>query len=596
MAGAGAGQADEPSTRERARIDFASRTLVLDPDGRALTLEGEAWLSAGPYHVRGERLTLSWPKSDLVLSGPARVSWCPCELAPAALRVERLTLSVTGTLELSEPVLELGGVPVLWAPWLRLEPPDRFGLLPLELAWRGDDGLFVGGGVHIPVARDAGSYLQVGGGAYTAGGFAVAMAAASSGSASWVRWEELSGTGLWLDLRGNAAPHEQVGLAWAADAIRGPRGLPGTVELARAARSSDRARIALGGSAHGFAYGLGARADTRRGAALLRVDSVGPSFSFGYGAPLAGWGSVELSFDAQQLYTRSQSVSLAEQRAALTLARPVAVFSALASAELETAARLGGGGWAAGDTSGRLRLGLPLVRRARGAAPFSAPSVHWLEPFLDANVATVNTSGRPNLGYFSAVHEGVLASAVAGVATHHGEPSRRRAARLELRAGAVLGAAERWYPGLSWQGAADGELARIASDGALTARAGDWLSATRVELGSDEGLELAGYVEGRSSGDVPIAGLLDPGRRRRLWTPWFTTSGWSSGGELRVPVAQHWRAVLTADADLTNERWLARAAHVEYSASCRCLSIAASVQQRAGRAGIDAGFSLQLVP
>jgi hypothetical protein len=593
---AGSDQTGELATHERAHVRFTARSLVLDPQRRELTLEGDTRLSTGRYHVRGERLTLSWPKNELLLAGPARVSWCACEPAPAALRFERLTLRSAGTLELSQPVLELGGVPVLWAPWLRIEPPDRFGLLPLELAWRGDDGLLVGGGVHVPVVSAGPSYVQLSAGAYTAGGFAMAAAVATPTSASWARWERLSGTGLWLDSRGSAGAAEGPALAWAADAIRGRRGVLGTLELGSAARSSDRARVALSGSTHGLVYGLVARADTLRGGGLSSVDAWGPELSVGYGAALAGWGSVELSLAAQQLYTPAQYVSLAAQGAKLQISRPVAVFSVLADAEVETMTRLGRGGWRGGDVSGRLRLGLPLARSTSPRSSFGSASAHWLEPFLDASVGALITSGRPDFGYFSAVREGAVASAVAGVATHHGVPSRRSATRLELRAGAVLGDTDRWYPGLSWQGGANGELARASSDGALTTLAGDWLSATRLELGRDGGLELGGYLEGRSSGDAPLAGLLDPIRRRRLWTPWFASAGWSSGGELRVPVGQHWRAALAADVDVTNERWLARSALVEYLAKCGCLSVTASVQQRAGRGGLDASLSLELDP
>jgi hypothetical protein len=238
LALAGSDQTGELATNERAHARFTSRWLVLDPERRELTLQGDARLSAGRYHVRGERLTLSWPKNELSLAGPARVSWCPCEPAAVALRFEHLTLSSAGTLQLSQPVLELGGVPVLWAPWLRIEPPDRFGLLPLELAWRGDDGLFAGGGVHVPLGSAGTSYVQLSGGAYTAGGFALAAASASPTSASWVRWEALAGTGLWLDLRGSAGSEGGPVVAWAADAIRGRRGVLGTLELARAARAS----------------------------------------------------------------------------------------------------------------------------------------------------------------------------------------------------------------------------------------------------------------------------------------------------------------------------------------------------------------------
>jgi hypothetical protein len=343
-------------------------------------------------------------------------------------------------------------------------------------------------------------------------------------------------------------------------------------------------------------YGLAARADTLRGGGLSGVDALGPELSLGYGAPLVGWGSVELSLAAQQLYTPEQSVSLATQAARVQLARPVAVFSLLAGADFETMTRLGRGGWRGGDASGRVRLGLPLARNARSRASLAATNVHWLEPFLDASMGAVVTSGRPDLGYFSGVREGAVASAVAGVATHHGAPSRRSVSRLELRAGAVLGNDDRWYPGLSWQAGANAELARASSDGALTTLTGQWLNAIRLELGRDGGLELAGYLDGRSSGEVPLAGLLDPVRRRRLWTPWFATAGWSSGGELRVPVGQHWRAAFAADVDVTNERWLARAALLEYLAACGCLSVTASVQQRAGRGGLDASLSLQLSP
>ena len=41
-------------------------------------------------------------------------------------------------------------MPVAWAPAFWLRSPGRVGLLPPDLAWRGADGFFAGGGVHVP--------------------------------------------------------------------------------------------------------------------------------------------------------------------------------------------------------------------------------------------------------------------------------------------------------------------------------------------------------------------------------------------------------------------------------------------------------------
>jgi hypothetical protein len=576
-------------------MGIAADTLTLDPRTRRLCLEGSVQLQAERYRVLADRLTLPWPVADeLQLQGPGRLTLCPCDPPPIALRFDRLSLARNGSLVLVGPVLELGGVPVLWAPWLRLEPPDRFGLLPFELAWRGRDGLLLGGGVHVPLGRDLQRYVQLSASAYTAGGLGLAIAAASSQSSSRVRWESLAGSGLWLDLRGRFGDAADFGATWTVDAVRGTRGIEGTLELDSAARSSDRARLSVGGSAGALSYGVTLRADTTRGGSLTRIDSAGPELMLGFGAALGHSATIDANVALQQVTTPTDSLTLTTQRASLAIAHPIDVFALAGDVALSSDARLGNGGWLGAELAARLRLGLPLLRRGAGAWLFGPGAAHWLEPFVEATASSARTSGRPELGYFSLAGEGESASVSTGLATRFGTPDRREALALQLRAGSMRWNGQ-WYSGLSWRAGASASLARGASSGAAAANGRRWLSTTRLELGPERGFTIAGYLEGET-GELALRSLLDRAETRRAWAPWFSTPGWTTSFEFGVPAGQHLRLSLTADADITSERWLARGARLAYDGPCRCLSLVVAVQQRLGRDGIDASLGVELTP
>ncbi|MHA4915617.1 hypothetical protein, partial [Enterococcus faecium] len=73
-----------------------------------------------------------------------------------AFDVGRARVDPSGGVVLHDAALVLGGARVLPLPWFSLRSERQVGLLPPRVELRGQDGLLVGGGVHVPLWRGAG--------------------------------------------------------------------------------------------------------------------------------------------------------------------------------------------------------------------------------------------------------------------------------------------------------------------------------------------------------------------------------------------------------------------------------------------------------
>src|SRR4029453_935083 len=83
---------------------------------------------------------------------------------------------------------------VMYLPWFWMRSDEKVGVLPPDVAYRGQDGLYAGGGVHVPWKdRGARQALDLRGGAYFKGGFVTDVRLRSPIAMTKVRYDRLVG-------------------------------------------------------------------------------------------------------------------------------------------------------------------------------------------------------------------------------------------------------------------------------------------------------------------------------------------------------------------------------------------------------------------
>jgi hypothetical protein len=112
----------------------------------------------GPlFVVKAE--TASWSEADgvpHVRATAARFTRCRCADPPWEVRADTLALDDATSVSATWPTLRLGGVPVMAAPaWEFPLEARRAGVLPPELAWRGEDGPAGRLPLFLPLGRSA---------------------------------------------------------------------------------------------------------------------------------------------------------------------------------------------------------------------------------------------------------------------------------------------------------------------------------------------------------------------------------------------------------------------------------------------------------
>ncbi|MCW5831781.1 MAG: hypothetical protein KIS78_04930 [Labilithrix sp.] len=126
-----------------------------------------------PFHLRSQRITLAAHalRHRGGRQGEARVL-VRASRTPITIEFDKAIVAPPGELILKDPKLEIYGVPVMYLPWFWMRSDEKVGLLPPDVAYRGQDGVFAGGGVHLPwKERGAQESLDLRGGAYFQGGF-----------------------------------------------------------------------------------------------------------------------------------------------------------------------------------------------------------------------------------------------------------------------------------------------------------------------------------------------------------------------------------------------------------------------------------------
>jgi hypothetical protein len=579
-----------PDARGREfRVDFSARHLDVDAELGELSLSGDVVVTVGRYRLGGERVRLQRGPRGVSVQGGGDIAFCSCDAPPVTLGYSSVTLAPPSDVIIEHAVLRAGGVPLFWLPYLWLRSPDRLSVIFPSAEWRGDDGLLLGSGVHIPFAsnqgRPAARALDIGAFGYLEGGARIDARLLTPQSTSFVRWDHLGESALTIDA--HAAVAGESGAVWAydVDASRGARGREALSALEAAARRYDHARFGVGSSGTSL-FALGVQADAARGAWLADPAQLGPFAEVATSGALGKSSSYTLdvavgSWTSTAEPRSSGAETRAIERGTLESALPagptllrVAAFeqSEWLALPAQAVASLRAGVGAS--------LSLPLARH------FGALS-HTVEPGITARVER---------RYWDGVGDNLLV-ATGGVDTSLGGGPRAGALSARLGAG-LAGEPEALEPVSEALLGGDTRLfgLRLAALAEPRVRAAE--ATARVRLGARGGTALTAFAEARTEA-VPATAPAQTGgdvlpRFHDLGG--YDRSGLTTGGELALKL---WSVLLLgggADIDGLEQELLGVRGFARYRHSCGCFAIAAFATSRVGRAGFDAGLGVDLMP
>jgi hypothetical protein len=588
-------------------VDVRSDDVTVDARNQELLLHGNVRVDSPPFHLSSDELRAWRTSRGVVVKGEGRLAFCPCLGEPLAVAFDGATVAPPGDLVLEDPRLEVFRVPVFWLPVFWLRSPGRLGLLPPDLAYRGEDGLFLGDGVHLPWRPgDPKNGLDVRAGAYLKGGVAADALLRTEQSTTHVRWDHLRADGVSVDARGafaadprDARP-EATALAWDADVVRGTRGVIATTELDAASRVFDRLSAEGSWRSDGWTFAAGARATNLRGSGVLDLGAAGPVASARRGGTIGSLGAYDADVEGGSVgATNLATLSYARGGGGAMLAtRLGALGASLALRGLGDVAEVGStqGSDAAG--SARAELTLPFAR-SFASSDATDPYRHRIEPRI--GVSALASRGDELLGYLPSaggirggawVADGGAATAIGRWGAHDG---------LELAASAGAAGDDRTaLPVARWRGAASSEWVGLGAEGAhvlglrATEPRGNAFSA-RVRLGPANALSLAATVAARDGTDPILARALTDAPLEPS-SGFLAAPGWTGGARLSIPWSPYVITRGGADADLSAEELVAARGSVEIRDKCGCVVIRANGAHRIGRDGVDVWLTIDLAP
>jgi hypothetical protein len=626
-----------PRTRLRTRAEEVS----FDPRERSVELAGNVRIDSPPFHLRSQRIKVTRTRYGIEVVGKGSLAFCPCLGTPLKVDFEEAIVAPPGDLILKRPTLRFYDVPILPLPYFWLRSDEKAGVLPPDLAYRGHDGLFAGGGVHLPW-KSAGEQrsLDLRAGVYVPRGFATEARLRTPSSTTRVRYDRLPGDtgddGLLVDARG-ATTRGEVALAWDADVLRGRRGVAATTELDAAARPFDRATAEAALREGPLVVATAMRAVTRRGGDLGDVDAAGPVVSARASGAATGALLYDVTLEGGSLRVSGLpgagvtapaptgaggpvSGAPASSRDTLSFARGevgARAVGALGALEASLALRGAGDVGALASRSGtdragsaRARLAVPLVRRFEGAASASPPSapaaahdawIHLIEPF--AEVAVLHARGDGLLGLSPArsasAVDGTAPLADAGFTTTLGRWGARDAIEAAGSAGAAFGSRStesgvrpltrgRVAATLAWLGLG-AEAASVFGSSVATANGAAFVG--RARLGLRDGLRVLANVAVRDGLDPVLARALVDAPLEPA-SGFLATEGTTGGAGLVVPWSHLLTTTVGADGDATHKELVAARAGGELRDRCGCLTLRVMAAHRLGRDGVDAWIAL----
>ncbi|MBX3230176.1 MAG: hypothetical protein KIT84_24915 [Labilithrix sp.] len=644
----------EPSELDLEQEAFGTHGLVrtraesvsFDAKERSIELYGDVRIDAAPFHLRSDRIRLARTKWGIEADGRGRLAFCPCLGTPLTIEFEKAIVAPPGELFLKSPKLEVYGVPVMYLPWFWMRGSEKVGLLPPDVAYRGQDGLFLGGGVHLPWRERGGASeaLDLRAGTYVPGnvgpGVVVDVRLRTPLGHTKVRWDRLVGAnapvldvpgssrdrraddGLVVDSRG-ASTSELATVAWDADVLRGRRGVVATTDLDTAAKPWDRAVASAALRSSAIAVESGMRAVTRRGGDLTAVEAVGPfaalrssgaaldaiawdatveggalrvagaaadpTASTGPAAPTA---STAASTGAAASTPDTVSYARAELGAlvAKTLGPIAASLSARGAGDVVAEnARTGSDRTA----SARLRFGVPFARAFtppdHDPHDRNDPVLHVIEPFAEAAVLDARGAAllgtRPGRG--GAVVRGTAPITDAGISSSLGRWATRDALTVSASGGVAYGA--RPTALVRARAAATSTYAGIDAESGLTTDGSAVVGRARV--GRADGVRFVANVATRTGLDPVLARALTDAPLEPA-AGFLARRGTTGGATAVIPWMHALTTSIGADADATTRELVAVRGGFDLRDRCGCVTLHANGSHRVGRDGVDVWITL----
>ena len=578
----------------RGELDVHADEVGVDARLRELDLKGHVRADAPPFHLSADALHLRRSSLGVVIDGDGRLAFCPCLGTPLTVGFTRATVAPPGDLFLKNARLEIFGLPVFWLPYFWLRAPTRFGLLPPDLQYRGPDGVFLGDGLHVPWKRGGeANALDLRGGGYFKGGFALDLDARTSTSTTRVRFDRLDADGLSVDARGAMrGPQEQV--AWDFDLLRGSRGIASTTSLDAASRPYDTFAVEVSHLGD-VALALGVRGVTARGGPLFTAEAAGPVASASVGGS-----SGPLTLDA----ILDGGVLRLPGNTALSFARADAGFEVAGHAgpfglrdRVRVAGDVGSDGAVAGidgAATSRATVSLPLVRAFEGGV-VGDPLRHRIEPELA--VAGIATHADGLLGVAAgrglAVVTGSALVAEAGLKTALGRWGRGDAVELDGAVGTIA-AKDEVRAAARWRLAATTRLVGASAEGAHVLGEGDAFVA-RFRLGAMDRFGFRAHAAARRALDPTVARALTDAP---LAAPlgFLTKEGWTGGVGVSIPWASFLATRGGVDWDFEGPLVTSAWATIELRDKCGCFRVRINGAHRLGREGVDVWLGIDLAP
>ncbi len=616
---------EEETFGTRGLVRTRAETVSFDAKERSVELAGDVRIDSPPFHLRSQHLKLTRTRYGIDAEGKGRLAFCPCLGTPVTIEFDEAIVAPPGELFLKHPQLEIYGVPVMYLPWFWMRGSEKVGLLPPDVAYRGQDGLYAGGGVHLPW-KDRGNRnaIDLRGGGYVDGGFAVDVRQLSPTASTRIRFDRLPGArapglatarstpgsaddGLLVDARG-ASQGNDVTVAWDVDLLRGRRGLAATTDLDAASRPWDRAAasgvLRPGGP---IVAETGFRAVTRRGGDLGTVEASGPFAALRSSGALAAGVTYDATVEGGALRVSGPAASEAALRAPSIT--PDSVSWARAEAGVLAATTVGPLGASlvargAGDVAAegrrdgsdragtaRLRLGAPLARTFDAETD---PLVHVVEPFAEASL--LHARGNAILGVLPgrglATIAGTAPVADAGVATALGRWGQRRS--IDLVASGGVAHVDSWQPiaraRLSGSLEAFGAQVETAHVSPGQSRAGTAVVA-RLRVGPSDGPRALANVATRDGVDPLLARALTDAP---LEAPggFLVREGTTGGAGLVLPWSRALTTSAGVDVDATRRELVGARAGLELRDRCNCVTLRVDGSHRIGRSGVDVWLAI----
>ena len=577
-----------------------------DPRSQALDARGNVRIDVPPFYLTSDQVSLRRSSLGVIMDGDGRLGFCPCLGTPLAVSFNGATVAPPFDVILRQPKLEVFGLPVLWAPAFWLRSPARPGILAPDIAYRGSDGIFVGGGVHVPwISGTPRQGFDLRAGAYLRGGVAVDAMLYTDESLTHVRWDRLVQDGLTVDARGATAMGRRdadldapAEIAWDVDAIRGARGVAATTDIEAAAMPFDHASAEAAWRDGGWTLSSGVRSIAPRGGDVLDLGAVGPIVGARRADALSDAGAYDIAIEGGALRSpASAPLTFARADGGALLATRFAPFGA--SLALRAIGDVASDGEARGidvAASARARIALPLVRGFTSRDP-DDPWVHRVEPRVE--VAALGLQNGGVLGRVfgrgaAGIAPGAAWTADAGLANTIGRWGDATAADVDVAAGGIGDASgatgairERATLTAAW-GRLSGEAAQVLIPGLI-----GHAFAARARIGRADSLALTANAAAREGIDPLRARALTDGPLEPS-SGFLSASGVTGGARVVVPWT---RAIMTtagADGDLTSGRLVAAIGSVELRDACRCIIVRATGARRIGRDGVDIWLTVDL--